>query len=156
MGGAQVATVGIVEFEPNIINVVPGRARLTVDLRNADNDRLWEAEQRLRTYLAELATAEGVEVETNQLLRFDPVVFDRTIVEHIEANAAALEYSCRPMTSGAGHDAQMMSRICPTGMIFTPSIKGVSHNPGKATNPADLMAGANVLLHTLLDLAKVG
>ena len=57
------------------------------------------------------------------------------------------------MTSGAGHDAQMMARICPTAMIFVPSVKGISHNPAEHTEPADLEAGANVLLHSLLALA---
>ena len=154
MGGVQVATVGVIELEPNVINVVPSRARMTVDLRNADNALLAEAEQGFHTYLAQLAAAEGVAVETTQLVRFDPVIFDSQIVERIEANAKALGHSCRRMTSGAGHDAQMMSRICPAAMIFTPSINGISHNPAEATASADLMAGANVLLHTLLDLAE--
>ena len=154
IGGVQVATVGVIELEPNIINVVPSRARMTVDLRNSDNERLCEAEQQLHACLAELAVAEGVEVETNKLVRFDPVTFNSEIVERIEANAEAFGYSCRRMTSGAGHDAQMMSRICPTAMIFTPSKKGISHNPAEATDTADLMAGANILLHTMLDLAE--
>ena len=68
--------------------------------------------------------------------------------------AARLGHSCRRMTSGAGHDAQMMARICPTAMIFTPSLGGVSHNPAEATAPEDLLAGADVLLHSLLELAE--
>lgn len=152
-GGAQVATVGVIELEPNIINVVPGRARVTVDLRNPDNFFLIEVEQRLQTFLLEIAKTGSVEVQTNSLARFDPVQFDDAIVRLIEENARALGHSCRRMTSGAGHDAQMMSRICPTAMIFTPSINGVSHNPAEATDPEDVMAGANVLLHTLLNLA---
>ncbi len=87
-----------------------------------------------------------------RLVRFDPVIFDNAIAERIESNAAMLNYSNRRMTSGAGHDAQMMSRICPTAMIFIPSINGVSHNPAEATDESDVLAGANVLLHTLLDL----
>lgn len=154
MGGVQVATVGVIELEPNIINVVPSRARMTVDLRNADNDRLREAERRLGAYLSDLADAEGVEVETKQLVRFDPVTFDPAIVQRIEANAEALGHSCRRMTSGAGHDAQMMARLCPTAMIFTPSINGISHNPAEATDVGDLMAGANVLLQTMIEFAQ--
>ena len=154
IGGAQVATVGVIELEPNIINVVPSRARVTVDLRNPDNARLIAAENRLQDFLSDLAEAEDVEVQTNSLARFDPVQFDDGIAQRIEDHARALGHSCRRMTSGAGHDAQMMSRICPTAMIFTPSIKGVSHNPAEATAAEDIMAGANVLLHTLLDLTK--
>ena len=154
IGGAQVATVGVIELEPNIINVVPSRARVTVDLRNPDNARLIAAENRLQDFLSDLAKAEDVEVQTNSLARFDPVQFDDGIAQRIEDHARALGHSCRRMTSGAGHDAQMMSRICPTAMIFTPSVNGVSHNPAEATAAEDIMAGANVLLHTLLDLTK--
>jgi len=67
--------------------------------------------------------------------------------------AARLGHSCRPMTSGAGHDAQMMARLCPTAMVFVPSVKGISHNPAEHTAPEHLAAGADVLLHTLLELA---
>jgi beta-ureidopropionase / N-carbamoyl-L-amino-acid hydrolase len=154
LGGGQVATVGMVALQPNIINVVPGRARVTVDLRNTDNAVLSQAERRLDGYLKDLALAEGVKITTQRLARFDPVRFDAGIVGTIEKHAAALGYSHRPMTSGAGHDAQMMARICPTAMIFTPSIGGVSHNPAEATAPRDLMAGAEVLFHTVLDLAN--
>jgi N-carbamoyl-L-amino-acid hydrolase len=69
------------------------------------------------------------------------------------SQAQRLGYDTRPMTSGAGHDAQMMARLCPTAMIFVPSVKGISHNPAEHTAPEHLVAGANVLLHTLLDLA---
>ncbi len=80
--------------------------------------------------------------------------FDDAIAERIENNAALLGLSCRRMTSGAGHDAQMMARLCPAAMIFVPSVGGVSHNPAEHTDSNDLRAGANVLLHTLLDLAR--
>lgn len=154
LGGGQVATVGMVALQPNIINVVPGRATVTVDLRNTDNDVLCQAENRLDGYLKDLALAEGVKITTQRLARFDPVRFDNRIVEKIEKHAAVLGYSHRRMTSGAGHDAQMMARICPTAMIFTPSIGGISHNPAEATAPEDLMAGAEVLFQVVMDLAS--
>ena len=152
LGGTQVGTVGVIELSPNIINVVPGAARVTVDLRNSDNDLLCEAERRLESFVAELAERNGLTASCKRLARFDPVRFDDAIARRIEDAAALLGHSCRRMTSGAGHDAQMMARICPTAMIFTPSIGGVSHNPAEHTAPEDLMAGANVLLHTLLAL----
>ncbi len=152
IGSGQVATVGTIELKPNVINVVPGTARLTVDLRNADNSQLTHAESLLDDFLGQLSGSEGVNIDTTRLVRFDPVIFDNTIAERIESNAAMLNYSNRRMTSGAGHDAQMMSRLCPTAMIFIPSINGVSHNPAEATDESDVLAGANVLLHTLLDL----
>jgi N-carbamoyl-L-amino-acid hydrolase len=151
-GAGQVGTVGVLELQPNIINVVPGKARLTVDLRNADNNQLTHAESALQDFLGTLSESEGVDIETRQLVRFDPVIFDNSIAELIENNAARLNHSCRRMTSGAGHDAQMMSRICPAAMVFIPSIDGVSHNPAEATDKEDIIAGANVLMHTLLDL----
>ena len=72
----------------------------------------------------------------------------------IEGVASRLGFNYRRMTSGAGHDAQMMSRICKTAMIFVPSVKGISHNAAEHTAPADLAAGTNVLLHTLLELTS--
>jgi N-carbamoyl-L-amino-acid hydrolase len=154
LGGSQVCTMGAVTLHPNLINVIAARARVTVDLRNTDEHVLQEAERRLAAFLDELAQAEGVTIDARRLARFEPVVFDRGIVERIEATAAKLGYSHRRMTSGAGHDAQMLARVCPTAMIFVPSVRGISHNPAEHTAPGDLAAGAQVLLHTLLDLAE--
>ena len=154
VGGGQVATVGVIELKPNIINVVPAHARVTVDLRNANSELLIETEKRLESFLVQLASDNSIEIKTNKLARFEPVCFDQGIVEVIENTSTELNYHHCRMTSGAGHDAQMMSRLCPTAMIFTPSINGISHNPAEATNEADLIAGTNVLLHTLLKLAN--
>jgi N-carbamoyl-L-amino-acid hydrolase len=153
MGGTQVATMGRVELHPNLINVIAARARVTVDLRNTDEALLRQAEDRFAGFIAELAAAEGVKIETHRLARFEPVIFDKAVAELIARTARKLGHSCRPMTSGAGHDAQMMARIAPTAMIFVPSVKGISHNPAEHTDPAHLAAGADVLLHTLLELA---
>ncbi|MFA7665770.1 MAG: Zn-dependent hydrolase [Burkholderiaceae bacterium] len=153
LGGNQVCTMGMVKLHPNLINVIAARATVTVDLRNTDEDLLRQAEQRLAGFIAELARAEGVQIETRRLARFEPVQFDDGIARIIEGHAAALGLSCRRMTSGAGHDAQMLARLCPTAMIFVPSIDGISHNPAEDTRPEDLAAGTEVLLRTLLDLA---
>lgn len=154
IGGNQVGTVGAIELHPNLINVIAARARLTVDLRNTDEKALQEAERRLAEFLEDLARAETVEIESRRLARFEPVMFDARIVEVVEKTASDLGLSRRRMTSGAGHDAQMMARLCPTAMIFVPSVKGISHNPAEHTEPADLEAGANVLLQSLLALAE--
>ena len=87
-------------------------------------------------------------------LRIDGGRLSRRIVERIEAAAAALGQPIRRMVSGAGHDAQMLARICPTSMIFVPSVDGISHNPAEFTRPEHLALGADVLLRTLLDLAQ--
>jgi N-carbamoyl-L-amino-acid hydrolase len=149
-----VATVGCMSFEPNAINVIPSRATFTVDLRDPDEQRLRDEEAVLAAYLDQLAAAEGVTISVERLARFEPVIFDKAIVAQVEAAAAARGLSHRRMTSGAGHDAQMMARITPAAMIFVPSIGGISHNPREATAEADLVAGANVLLDVVSRLAS--
>lgn len=141
-----VATVGCMAFEPNAINVIPSRASFTVDLRDPDETRLAAAEAALARYLDELAAAEGVGIATERLARFAPVTFDPALVAAIEAAAARRGLRARRMTSGAGHDAQMMARLCPAAMIFVPSAGGISHNPREHTEAAQLAAGAGVLL----------
>ena len=153
MGKNQRATCGAIEFFPNQINVIPAKATLTVDLRNSDQQLLLNAERDLAVYMDGLCIDEGVKISSRQLARFEPVQFDSTIVQCIESVAEELQYSVRRMTSGAGHDAQMMSRICPSSMIFVPSEKGISHNPAEYTSPVDLESGANVLLGAILKLA---
>lgn len=153
LGVEQVGTVGVIKLEPEVINVIAGKSRLTVDLRNADNAQLAQAEKLLDDFLEKLRVSEGVEIETERLARFDPVHFDSTIAQKIEESAARLGLSCRRMTSGAGHDAQMIARLCPAAMVFVPSVGGISHNPAEHTDRGDLIAGNNVLLHTLLELA---
>ena len=153
MGGAQVCTVGRIDLVPNLINVIAARATLTADLRNTDESLLREAEHRLEEFLTSMARDEGVTIRAKRLARFEPVSFDPGVIGCIERIASRLGFAPRRMTSGAGHDAQMLARICPTAMIFVPSAKGISHNPAEYTAPEHLAAGANVLLHTILELA---
>ena len=152
-GGSQVATVGSLELHPNLINVIAARSTLTVDLRNTDEATLQRAEVELADYLKQLAAQQRVEIQSKTLARFEPVRFDARLVRCIEAAASARSLPQRRMTSGAGHDAQMMARIAPAAMIFVPSQHGISHNPREHTAPADLVHGANVLLDVLRVLA---
>jgi len=154
LGHPQVGTVGRIEFHPNLVNVVPAAATFTVDIRNTDEALLQEAERRFDEFLHATAAAEGCSVETRVLARFEPVIFDPEVVDMVEATASTLGHSVKRMPSGAGHDAQMLARVCPTAMVFTPSRDGISHNPAEYTAPADLEAGTNVLLHTMLQLAN--
>jgi len=154
MGGAQVSTVGRIDLVPNLINVIAARATLTADLRNTDELLLRQAEERLDAFLATLGRDEGVTIRTKRLARLEPVTFNPAVIGCIEGVVSRLGFSQRRMTSGAGHDAQMLARLCPAAMIFVPSVKGISHNAAEYTAPADLEAGANVLLHTLLELAR--
>jgi N-carbamoyl-L-amino-acid hydrolase len=153
MGGSQVCTVGRIELHPNYINVIPARAVFTADLRNTDETLLRQSEARLATFLDAIAGRTQTRITRRTLARFEPVQFDADLVGLIERTARDLGLATRRMTSGAGHDAQMMARICPSAMIFVPSVAGISHNPAEHTAPADLIAGANVLVRTILALA---
>ena len=155
IGGSQVATVGSLHLHPNLVNVVPASATMTVDLRNTDEGLLQLAEEQLRVRVAAIAEDEDVRVESRSLARFEPVEFDERVVERIELLAEKTGLSTKRMPSGAGHDAQMMARICPTGMIFVPSLDGISHNPAEHTDEKDLIAGAQLLSDTMLALTEV-
>jgi N-carbamoyl-L-amino-acid hydrolase len=154
MGGAQVGTVGSIHLEPNLVNVVAQKAVFTVDLRNTDEKLLVDAEARLDHFLGQVGDAEGVQISTRRLARFEPVAFDPRVISLVEETASSLGANVRRLPAGAGHDAQMLARVCPSGMIFTPSVKGLSHNPKEHTSPEDLELGANVLLQTLLTLTE--
>lgn len=156
MGGTQVATVGRCEFQPNLVNVIPATVTMTVDLRNTDETLLQSAESSLRSLCDRLATEEGVTIERRSLARFEPIGFDPAMIDLVEAIAKRLGYSTRRMPSGAGHDAQMLARVCPTSMIFVPSVDGLSHNIAEYTHPADITAGADVLLQVVLARAEPG
>ena len=148
-----VATVGTMRLEPNAINVIPSRAVFTVDLRDPDEQRLQAEEAALAAFLEQLAT-EGITVTVERLARFEPVIFDGQVVELIEAAARKRGLASRRMTSGAGHDAQMIARIAPAAMIFVPSAGGISHSPHEHTEDAELAAGANILLDVITELAE--
>lgn len=153
LGPDQRATCGMVAFQPNVINVIPGEARLSVDLRNTDEAALQQAEERLATFIERVAAQEGVEAALRRLVYVSPARCDPGVVAVIEAAAARLGLSCRRMASGAGHDAQILARHFPAAMIFIPSRDGISHSPAESSSPEDLAAGANVLLQTVLTLA---
>ena len=153
MGGNQVATVGSLTLSPNLVNVVSNRALMTVDLRNTEEGALQEAERKLFAYAEAAAATEGVLLARRTLARFSPVAFVPELVARVEAIAEELGLPVMRLPSGAGHDAQMLARICPACMIFVPSVGGISHNVKEFTEPADLVAGADVLLRLLLELA---
>ncbi len=154
MGGDQVATCGVIELEPNLVNVIARGAKVTIDLRNTDEAKLQQAEGMMATKLRELAQAEGVEITARPLARFEPVDFDPAMIDLVAETAAGLGCSVKRMPSGAGHDAQMFAPNCPTAMIFVPSKDGISHNVREYTAPAEIAAGANVLLQVMLSAAS--
>jgi N-carbamoyl-L-amino-acid hydrolase len=154
IGENQRATCGMIAFEPNAINVIPGRATLSVDLRNPDLEELAQSEERLYARAREIETSDGVTISIRSLEHVLPVKFDPGLVAVIEQAASGLEIPYRRMVSGAGHDAQLMAGLCPAAMIFVPSRAGISHSPAEYSSPDDLETGANVLLQAALKLAE--
>ena len=154
MGGRQLATVGALQLSPNLVNVIAQHAVFTVDLRNTNAQALAQAERELLAYASDVAEAEGVAIQSRTLARFEPVAFDPALVELVAQQAQALSYSHQRMPSGAGHDAQMLARVCPSAMIFVPSVGGLSHNVREHTDPADLQRGAQLLLQVVLAQAN--
>ena len=150
--GKTVCTVGTMALEPNAVNVIPSKAVFTVDVRNPNEEKLKEEEMALAAYLKKLEETDHVKIHTERLVRFEPGEFDNGICKITEKMAEKSGLSHCRMTSGAGQDAQMMARICPTAMIFVPSVKGISHNPKEYTRDEDLVGGANVFLDIVAEL----
>lgn len=152
MGTGHVGTVGVINPKPNLINVVAGEVQMTVDLRNVDEEKLKCSEKLFSQALDDIRRLEDVEIKTEILARFEPVKFDERISSLITETATELGLSNMTMNSGAGHDAQMMARICPAAMIFVPSRGGISHNPKEYTQPDQINAGAALLFKTIMKL----
>jgi len=146
------ATAGLIEYHPNLINVVSGRSRITADLRSPDKHVIMGAENTLIHFAREATMLEGCSMETKNLTLVDPVHFDDNVVAAIEKSANELSYTNKRMMSGAGHDAQLMAGVCPAAMIFIPSKNGISHSVEEYSSDEDVVAGANVLLNTVLEL----
>ncbi len=153
LGDEPVGTVGWLDVQPNIVNAIPGQVVLTVDQRAPRDADLDRARARLDEAVRAAAAAEGVRVETEPLMRVPLTPFDPEVVGAVEAAAQRLGVRYRRLLSGAGHDAQHMATLCPTGMVFVPSIGGKSHCEEEATDFDDIEQGANVLLHAALQLA---
>jgi beta-ureidopropionase / N-carbamoyl-L-amino-acid hydrolase len=143
-----VTNVGCLSLSPNAINVVPGEAVLTVDMRCPAEEGLVEGETRLAAFIEELRGNGMFSIATERLARTAPVRLDESLVRLVETAAKDRGLSLRRMASGAGHDAKMLAEIAPAAMIFVPSVGGISHNPREYTSARDLVAGANVLLDT--------
>ncbi|NLW16879.1 MAG: Zn-dependent hydrolase [Firmicutes bacterium] len=149
-----VGTVGQLRVYPGGVNVVPGRVDFSLEIRDIDEAVMDELANRLRTTLQGIATERGVELSWETAPAVKPSLLDESLQQTIAEVATDLGYSWRYMPSGAGHDAQHLARICPTGMIFVPSKDGISHSPDEFTADDDCVRGANVLLNTIARLAQ--
>ena len=154
-GGHQVCTVGKVDLFPNLINVIPAKAVMTLDVRNTDEGILKKAEKEITDFISSLSQSESVEISTRYLARFEPVVFHPQVIDIVEKVSVSHAPSVVRMPSGAGHDAQMFARVCPSAMVFVPSVEGISHNPAEFTAPEDLVMGTNILLQVLIELSQI-
>jgi len=148
-------TVGWIDNFPNSRNVIPGRVKLTVDLRAADDTTLTAMDTALRELCRSEQAESGVEIGLEQVVYFPPQAFDGQLVARIEACADELALSAMPIVSGAGHDAVYLARVAPAAMIFVPCKDGISHNEIEDARPEHLEAGCNVLLHAMLRTAGV-
>lgn len=154
-GLCRVATVGRLDIYPNSPNTIAETVRLTVDLRDTDARRMDDAETALHEALRVVAKETGTGVAVVARTRSEPVATSVDLRAAIEESARELGLPYETLPSGAGHDAQIIAGVAPVGMIFVPSIGGVSHVPEEDTAPADLVAGGRVLLHTALRVAGV-
>lgn len=148
-------TVGWIDNFPNSRNVIPGRVKLTVDLRAADDATLTAMDAALREVCRATQQESGVDIALEQVVYFPPQAFDDTLVAHVEQCSEALSLSAIPVVSGAGHDAVYLARLAPTAMIFVPCKDGISHNEIEDAKPEHLEAGCNVLLHAMLRTAGI-
>lgn len=154
-GDPAVITNGIINAGPSSKNIVPGEVYFSIDLRYHTDDGMYELEQQTRAIIEETCKTHGVEVDIQQYWRAKPAIFHETIVNCVEE--AAKENNCDAIRiiSGAGHDAVFINDVFPTGMIFVPSINGMSHCPQENTNWEDIVKGTEVTADVLLKLDKV-
>jgi N-carbamoyl-L-amino-acid hydrolase len=148
------ATVGMMQVHPNSRNVIPGRVFFTVDFRHPDDAVLARMDAALREGVARIAAEIGLQTELEQIFYYEPVRFDAACVASVRAAAQRFGYSHRDMVSGAGHDACYLAQVAPTSMVFVPCVDGISHNEIEDASQEWIEAGANVLLHAMLERAS--
>ena len=153
--GRQVGTVGQLQVFPNAHNVVPGLVKHTIELRDLSAEKIARLGEEIQRRAQEIARQTGTEIQIKKVDHDPPANADPGIQERIEQAAAGLGLKTMRLPSGAGHDAQWMARLAPMGMIFVPSLRGISHSPKELTAWQDCANGANVLLQTILSLDQL-
>ena len=152
--GRVVGTVGALKIEPGVINAVPGKAELSIDIRSItakSKDRVaWLIKKEARS----IAAKRRLEVDILPLREEDPVPLDRRLLRVTQGICQRKNIDYEIMPSGAGHDAMQIAKIAPAGMIFIPSSRGISHNPQEWTDPEDICLGAQLLLETMIRVAN--
>ena len=148
------ATVGMMQVHPNSRNVIPGRVFFTVDFRHPEDAVLAQMDAELREGVAKIAGAIGLETQLEQIFYYAPIAFDAACVKSVRNAAERFGYPHRDIVSGAGHDACYLSKVAPTSMVFVPCVDGISHNEIEDATLEWIEAGANVLLHAMLERAR--
>ncbi|WP_431151941.1 Zn-dependent hydrolase [Acidovorax facilis] len=146
-------TVGMVQVFPNSRNVIPGRVKFSIDLRNSTDALVDQMAAEVKAFADQVAQEHGVQVHIEMVSSYPAQLFQPECVEAVGRAAAKLGYSHMPAVSGAGHDAVYMAKLAPSGMIFIPCKDGISHNEIEDAKPEHIEAGCNVLLHAMLERA---
>ena len=154
--GRQVGTVGRVQALPGVPNVIPGKVICSLELRDLDNAKIARLLTRIQGEADRIGTVTGTTFSYVSTHQSRSALTDPRMQRVIEGRAKAMGFTTRYLPSGAGHDAQHMARLCPSAMIFIPSLKGISHAPSEFSSPKDIVNGANVLLQTILTLDADG
>jgi len=148
--GRVVGTVGAMKIEPGVINAVPGRAELSIDIRSTSAQAKDKVARLVKQRGAAIARDRGIAIEVLNIRAEEPVPLDKRLLRITRqlCDEKAIDYEIMP--SGAGHDAMQMAKITPAGMIFIPSRRGISHNPLEWTDPDDIALGAQLLMETMI------
>jgi N-carbamoyl-L-amino-acid hydrolase len=154
--GRQVGTVGHIEVTPNSPNVIPGLAKISIELRDLSPQKLVALMDDIRARAHAIAASTQTTIELKKTMGAAPAVATPEVQNAIERAAESLDLRSSRLPSGAGHDAQMMALLGPMGMIFVPSVAGVSHSPKELTHWDDCARGADVLLRAVLEMDRVG
>ena len=148
-------TVGMVQVHPNSRNVIPGRVKFSIDLRNASDELVDKMDADIRAAIDKASTESGLPITIELVSNYPAQPFHADCIQAVARAAEKLGYSNMPTVSGAGHDAVYMARLAPAGMIFIPCKDGISHNEIEDAKPEHITAGCNVLLHAMLERAGV-
>ena len=148
-------TVGMVHVFPNSRNVIPGRVKFSIDLRNSTDALVDQMVDEVKAFAARLQAETGLGIQIDLVSSYPAQAFHPDCTEAVARAAQALGYSHMPAVSGAGHDAVYTARLAPSGMIFIPCKDGISHNEIEDAQPGHVAAGCNVLLHAMLERAGV-
>lgn len=151
-----VMNIGAIELKPGAFNIIPGQATVRLEARAPQASTLRRLEDALLECARTQAEQQHLKLEIEILGSHPPSAMHPAMQEAIQTAARNLNLTCMPLVSGAGHDAQSLASRCPSGMIFIPSVEGISHSPHEFSAWEDCLNGSNVLLRTVLNLAKIG